>query len=313
MANHTTSLSICLAIPAEINPNNVQVRMAGTPDDPLWCLADTCLVLGNLNSRQVASRIDSDDVHTVDIIDSLGRTQSAQFVNESGLYQIVLTSRAENAKPFRKWVCGTVLPCIRKHGCYPAPKPKPVDPALIPRPWSARLDENVVAFRREMHSKHPGWWSVVTETMVDLFILEDELLRHGFPLSMSDLPDGSIGKLWSDFRFSKPWSRPPRNDCRLVTPHGFACKPCIYHSCEVGEFQRWLHSCYIPEQMPEYLERKVKNDRKGWLEQGRHVPQLIEVGLAANTASQRIAGRDAELPHKMRLPEIGQRQRELFA
>ena len=40
------------------------------------------------------------------------------FVNESGLYSLVLGSRKPEAKKFKRWVTHEVLPSIRKHGAY---------------------------------------------------------------------------------------------------------------------------------------------------------------------------------------------------
>ncbi|WP_051617557.1 phage antirepressor KilAC domain-containing protein [Prevotella sp. HUN102] len=50
--------------------------------------------------------------------DSLGRTQQALFVNEDGLYDVILDSRKPEARQFRKWVTSEVLPSIRKTGGY---------------------------------------------------------------------------------------------------------------------------------------------------------------------------------------------------
>lgn len=40
------------------------------------------------------------------------------IINESGLYSLILSSKLENAKKFKKWVTSEVLPSIRKHGMY---------------------------------------------------------------------------------------------------------------------------------------------------------------------------------------------------
>ncbi len=40
------------------------------------------------------------------------------IVNESGLYNLIFQSRKPEAKKFRKWVTGEVLPSIRKTGRY---------------------------------------------------------------------------------------------------------------------------------------------------------------------------------------------------
>ena len=44
--------------------------------------------------------------------------KSAIFVNESGLYSLMLQSKLESAKVFNRWVTNDVLPSIRKTGRY---------------------------------------------------------------------------------------------------------------------------------------------------------------------------------------------------
>lgn len=93
------------------------VRTTGTPEQPLFCLADVCKALG-LKQGHVRERLDDGVVSTEPISDSLGRQQVANFVNEDGLYDVILDSRKPEAKRFRKWVTSEVLPSIRKHGAY---------------------------------------------------------------------------------------------------------------------------------------------------------------------------------------------------
>ena len=96
-----------------------QIRTSITESgEPLFCLADICQAIDVANHRNVVKRIDEDDVHRVDTIDSLGRNQQVIFVTESGMYDVIVRSDSEKAKPFRKWVCGEVLPSIRKTGGY---------------------------------------------------------------------------------------------------------------------------------------------------------------------------------------------------
>ena len=45
------------------------------------------------------------------------------YINESGLYSLVLRSKLEKAKKFKRWVTKDVLPTIRKTGTYELPKP----------------------------------------------------------------------------------------------------------------------------------------------------------------------------------------------
>lgn len=51
-------------------------------------------------------------------LETAGGIQQANFVNEDGLYDVILDSRKPQAKAFRKWVTSEVLPAIRKTGGY---------------------------------------------------------------------------------------------------------------------------------------------------------------------------------------------------
>lgn len=94
-----------------------EIRTAGTAENPLFCLADVCNALG-LKQGHVRERLDDGVVSTEPICDSLGRQQVANFVNEDGLYDVILDSRKAEARRFRKWVTSEVLPSIRRHGAY---------------------------------------------------------------------------------------------------------------------------------------------------------------------------------------------------
>ena len=94
------------------------IRVSGTSDEPLFCLADICKILDLDQVSRVKSQIDEDGVTTSKVIDSIGREQDANFVTESGLYQVIFQSRKPEAKLFRKWVTSDVLPSIRKKGIY---------------------------------------------------------------------------------------------------------------------------------------------------------------------------------------------------
>lgn len=93
-----------------------EVRVAGTSDNPLFCLADVCKILG-LRVDAVQSRL-TDDPIRIGVTDSIGREQQMNFVNEKNLYKVIMRSDKPQAEPFQDWVCGEVLPSIRKHGAY---------------------------------------------------------------------------------------------------------------------------------------------------------------------------------------------------
>lgn len=103
-----------------MNFSGLDVRMLkNVNDDEVWfCVKDVCQILGLNNNSQAISRLEDGVISTYPIIDRLGREQKATFVNEDGLYDLILDSRKPEAKAFRKWVTGTVLPSIRKSGGY---------------------------------------------------------------------------------------------------------------------------------------------------------------------------------------------------
>lgn len=99
--------------------------------ETVWFNAnDVSGALGYENSRKaVADHVDLDDVTKRDAIDSLGRTQSSNHINESGMYALVFGSTLPDAKKFKKWVTSEVLPQIRKTGKYEEPHAQKAIPA----------------------------------------------------------------------------------------------------------------------------------------------------------------------------------------
>lgn len=94
-----------------------QIRTVTKDNEPMFCLGDLCKAL-ELTAKEVKRRLNDEVVSKHPIPDSLGRIQETLFVNEDGLYDVILESRKESAKKFRKWVTSEVLPSIRKSGGY---------------------------------------------------------------------------------------------------------------------------------------------------------------------------------------------------
>lgn len=92
-----------------------EIRTITKDNEPMFCLMDICKALGMKNPTMVASRLEDDEVTKFDLGSKRGETN---FVTESGLYAVILRSDKPNAKKFRKWVTGEVLPSIRKNGGY---------------------------------------------------------------------------------------------------------------------------------------------------------------------------------------------------
>lgn len=111
-----------------------QIRTAVTEKgEPLFCLVDLCKAIEISNSRNVAARLDEDTVQTLDTTDTMGRMKQMVFVSEAGMYEVILRSNSEKAKSFRKWVCGEVLPSIRKSGGYMVAKADETPEQLMAR------------------------------------------------------------------------------------------------------------------------------------------------------------------------------------
>ncbi|TFJ93151.1 phage antirepressor [Lentibacillus salicampi] len=89
--------------------------------EPKFLLKDVCSILEIGNPSQVKTRLEDGVISNEVIQDRLGRQQKATFINEDGLYDVILDSRKKEAKQFRKWITSEVLPSIRKHGAYATP------------------------------------------------------------------------------------------------------------------------------------------------------------------------------------------------
>ena len=55
------------------------------------------------------------------------------FINESGLYSLILSSKLESAKRFKHWVTSEVLPSIRKQGGYMMVAPDESNEVILAR------------------------------------------------------------------------------------------------------------------------------------------------------------------------------------
>ena len=109
------------------NFNSSQIRIIEKDNQPLFIAKDICQILGIKNSRDALSRLDDDEKDSVGLTDSIGRARQTPAVNESGLYALIMQSRKKNAKQFRKWVTGEVLPAIRRNGSYSVADQVPKD------------------------------------------------------------------------------------------------------------------------------------------------------------------------------------------
>ncbi len=94
-----------------------QVRTLLIDGEPWFVATDISAALQYRDSFNMCRNLDDDEKGT-QIVSTLGGAQEMLAINESGLYSAILRSRKSEAKIFKKWVTGEVLPAIRKTGRY---------------------------------------------------------------------------------------------------------------------------------------------------------------------------------------------------
>lgn len=101
------------------------IRTLEINGEPWFVGKDVAEVLGYAATRNaIATHVDNEDKLTHQISAS-GQMRDVIFINESGLYSLILSSKLPTAKEFKRWVTSEVLPSIRKTGTYTAPKAQP--------------------------------------------------------------------------------------------------------------------------------------------------------------------------------------------
>lgn len=105
------------------NFNGAQVRALTIDDEPYFVGKDVAEILGYKNTKDaLLKHVEQEDktvvkksrFATLENIPNRGLT----FINESGLYSLIISSKLSSAKQFKHWVTSEVLPAIRKHGAY---------------------------------------------------------------------------------------------------------------------------------------------------------------------------------------------------
>lgn len=168
-------------------------------------LGDVCkaldLKLNNGSYYKHAERLDDDEKRTVAraIVENGPSTlkgeglpapvgASVLIISESGLYNLIFTSKKAEATAFKKWVTAEVLPSIRRTGQY--------------RAGGRGLPAFVRRFNENWDRVSPGYFSVISELTIRLY---GRLEQVGFVMadkaaSGKELrPDVSVGRLFSSW------------------------------------------------------------------------------------------------------------------
>ena len=121
----------------KLNKKDHQIKLAGTIDDPYFCGKDVCEILGYSNIKKAlqdnVKNKYKKDLKTLSekagpsrgpaFLGSLNHILTfnegkAVYINEPGLYSLIMHSKASFAEAFQDLVYEVILPSIRKHGSY---------------------------------------------------------------------------------------------------------------------------------------------------------------------------------------------------
>lgn len=98
-----------------------QVRTMVIDGEPWFVGKDVAEALGyERPTDTVRKRVDDED-RGISKMETPSGKQEMTIINESGLYTLVLGSKLDSAKRFKRWVTSEVLPAIRKTGSYNKP------------------------------------------------------------------------------------------------------------------------------------------------------------------------------------------------
>lgn len=99
-----------------------EVRTLTIEGEPYFVGKEVAEILGyERPDNAVRNHVDAEDklMHS---ISASGQMRNMTVINESGLYSLILSSKLEKAKEFKRWVTNEVLPSIRKRGMYATPQ-----------------------------------------------------------------------------------------------------------------------------------------------------------------------------------------------
>lgn len=116
------------------NPEFGNIRtMRDEKGEPWFCGRDVAEALGYKKPENaLAQHVEKGDTLKQGTPTTSG-IQQMLFINESGLYSLILSSKLESARRFKHWVTSEVLPSIRKQGGYMVARVDEPDEVIMAR------------------------------------------------------------------------------------------------------------------------------------------------------------------------------------
>lgn len=154
-------------------------------NEPWFCLTDVCEALG-LQTHKVVQRLESTLLSKYPADTGFG-IKEVNFVNEDGLYDVILDSRKPEAKKFRKWITSEVLPSIRKDGGYIMAKEEETEEELLARALKlaqSRIDAQKKALAN-LHRLNVEMEQTIQENDAKLSVAQEQIRMQGIELKRS--------------------------------------------------------------------------------------------------------------------------------
>lgn len=115
------------------SPEFGRIRTVVKDGEPWFVGRDVAEALGYKNTKDaLIGHVDEEDkrilqrseIATLENAFANGEisNRGMSIINESGLYSLVLCSKLESARKFKRWITHEVIPAVRKHGAYLSPE-----------------------------------------------------------------------------------------------------------------------------------------------------------------------------------------------
>lgn len=197
------------------------IRTAKINNDIYFVGKDVADALGYVDTNKAVSmHVDDEDKKLNDKTSPSFGQRGATLINESGLYSLVLSSKLESAKRFKRWITADVLPALRRTGSYSLNIPQ-----TLPEALRAYADEV------EQHNK--------TRALVEAQ-RPKVLFADAVSTSESDILVGDLAKLLNQNGYTVGQNRlfeQLRNEGYLISRKGNSYNMPTQRAMEMGLFR----------------------------------------------------------------------------
>ena len=139
------------------SPNGSAIRTLNIGGELHFVAKDIAEALGYTACEKAIRTHVAEEDKGVSEMDTPGGKQNMITLNESGLYSLILSSKLESARTFKRWVTSEVLPAIRRTGGYMVDRPEETPEETMARALSiaadtlARREARIAQLEAEAH------------------------------------------------------------------------------------------------------------------------------------------------------------------